>query len=180
MSRATFEAFDGVEVTLIGGRVLNVPAFTLSEATAYVRMWSKITDGDARLITSFVDAFVERAGLEDATLAELGVEAEGCEDLTAREVGALVGALSRASWADDERERSAAQLEWLTLAPKTFGVEDRAELAALGQRLARDYYVAMYGLSSDFCSRLHLGPEMKAWVVLGHEKSKASTAGTPT
>lgn len=179
----TFDAYDGVEITLMGGRVLKVPAFTVREATSFIRTWSHIMNGDHEHIVGFAAAFVDRAGLRDVTLGELGAEFEGveCADLTVREAQELLEVLALASWDDDLKTRSNAQVRWLDEAPGALGLEvdEPAELFEIGQAFARDYYLHMYGLASDFCSRLHTSPRVQAWRVMGAEAATLEV-GTPT
>lgn len=142
-------------------------------------MWSKIMDGEHERIEEFVRSFVERVGLGSVTLGELGVESS-CGSLTLQDVHALLGVLYAASWAEDERERSRAQVRWLDEAPGWLNTDETnpAKLFEAGQSFARDYYLHMYGLASDFCSRLHLSPRVETWEVRGASQTLA--AGTPT
>lgn len=181
--RATFEAYDGVEIVLVGGEVVKFPALTITESARFLRIWAKIIEGQHDLVGVFVHEFVERLGLGHVTLAELDVEVEGteCGALTVSDAQDLCGVLHEASWSEDDRARANAQVRWLDEAPGKLGTDttDRETLFELGQSFVSVYYLHMYGLARDFCSRLHASPRVKTWVVIGKTETSISAAGTP-
>lgn len=182
-SQATFEAYDGVELYL-GDRVVRTPAFTVAEAAHFLRMMDRLASGDGGTVEGFVEEFVARAGLGDVRLADLAVACDGLEwgDLTANDAQALLRILNEACHDDDLVSRSRAQVRWLEEIPPTFGLGadmSPADVFQVGHRFAESYYLHMYGLASDFCSRLHRSPAVKTWVLSG-PSSSTSGAGTPT
>lgn len=199
--QAAFDAFDGLRIALIGGRVVHAPAFTVADASHFIRLLADlhgamVADADGpwtlddvheihTLMHRTSSEVADRLGLLDAKLVEIGLEVDGVEwgDLTASDLQAMLGILNAACHHPDVGEQAANQMRWLDEATETFGLDPRAlsasELFEVGRSIARTYYRHMYGLASDFRSRLHQSPMVKTWTLVGRE-ALTSAAGSPT
>lgn len=184
LDRAAADAFTDVAIRLMGGRVVAAPPLTVSEAARFAGLLDALSDPDmeerGRSLGSFVREFLARVGLLDATLAELALEDTVADSaLPCSDACDLLDLLDRASWSDDIIERSRAQTDWLGRAPDVLGVSGdlpAGELFAAGQAFARSFYLHVYGLADDFCSRLATGPVAQTWEI----RAPASTTAPPS
>jgi hypothetical protein len=196
-TRSTLEAFDGVELRFLNGAVVRCPAFTVAEATHFIRLLARPAEaqeaddelGAADAVAAFVEAFVLRTGLGSVRLVDLGlaVDAPNGEpvewgDLTLTDVMAMLEVLHDACWHDDLVKRSKAQVRWLDETPTTFGFDASdltpAALFGFGHSLTSALYLHVYGLASGFCSRLAMSPRATTWM-MGRSQS-TSAPGTLT
>ncbi len=190
LDRAGLDAFDGVAIRLIGGRVLRVPCLTVAEAARYLRTLNELAEVDVdvddakpmQTIESFVAEFGERMRLGDVTLAEFGLYVEGVDGSTTFDrLRALLETLTVASWSENVGERSRAQIRWLDGSPEVLGVDlSPPDLFARGQELASAFYLHVYGLAQDFCSRLALGPPATTWAIADPRLVSTSAHGSRT
>lgn len=205
-SQAAFEAFDGIEIELAGGRVLRVPAFSLAEAMRYIRKAGRVfrireeltEDAPPPEVRAFYqeqDSLVRelagRIDLTAATLDEIGFtyDAPGGSalswgDLTAEDMLAMCAIVLDAALAADPGDQAVAQLRWLDEAPSTFGLDAEAvtpaETLQWGWKMAEGFYHHLYGLASDFYFRLHQTPMVEAWRILGPSETSTSADGAAT
>jgi len=67
-SRATFEAFDGVDVELPDGRTVLCRVLTIREAVRFLRLLAKSGEGDADAQLRFLEEFPAAIGLGEERL----------------------------------------------------------------------------------------------------------------
>lgn len=167
-SQATYEAYDGVELQLLNGRVVRCDALTVAEAVHYLRLLASIgEDPDAH--DTLMSEFPERIGILDVQLADIGLEVEGIElgDLTLKDGFEMVGILATALGDAFSVESSKAKVRVLDEFPVTFGVEGLKppEVFTLARTFAERLYLLIYGLAQDFCQHLTLSPGVKVMVL---------------
>lgn len=201
-SRAAFEAFDGVEIELVGGRVVRAPAFSTKEAVGCIRKLYRLgeleaafQEGDLGTIGGLLRTRDElsadllgRLGLSGERVTSIGFayesptgEAIEWGDLTVDDLRAMARIILDAGVAEDEGDQALAQIRWLDEAPGVFGIDGStvspADLLAWGFRFQEAFYLHLYGLASDFYSRLHRAPAVKAWKIRGPKKPETSALG---
>lgn len=169
-NQATFEAFDGVEIRLLNGRVVRSSALTVAEAVHYLRLIERVDADDLTAVTEFVAEFPQRVGIQDEKLADLGLEVSGpgavplsFGDLTVKD-GLSLASLYAQSIQDGPRAPK-AQIRVLDEFPATFGL-DAAVLAPsdvfdVARGFTEALYLHIYGLARDFCRHLTTSPRVK-------------------
>lgn len=194
-SQATYEAFDGVELRLLNGRVVRCSALTVKEAVHYLRLLSLIKeaaesegDDDVALVAAagahddLVSGFPDRIGILEERLVDLGLEVEGPDgallfgDLTLKDAFEMVGILATALSDAYSAESSKAKVRILDELPLTLGVDGLgpAEVFALGRTFGKGLYLLVYDLAEDFCQHLTLSPRVKVMEL------RAATVPSPT
>lgn len=180
---ATFEAYDGVELRLLNGRVVRCPALTVREAVRYLRLLSRAAT-DAEAHADFMAEFPARMGITGERLADLGLEVEGLDlgALSFRDGVRLANVLAVASYHMDSRKRARAQLAFLRLFPRKLGLDgsrlEPAHVYALGRRFSDGMYQHIYGLAQDFCSLLTSGPAVRTMVLTGAQPTATDPRST--
>ena len=153
---ATYEAYDGVELTL-GGSVVRCPSLTVVEAVRYLRLFGRETL-DVGGHAAFLAEFPKRIGILDTRLSDLGVEVEGLtlDRLTYTEGLWLVETLTKAEQAD---ARDAAMLLNRFRVAVGFVGADPEAVFALGREFVDALYRAVYRLASQFVFPPELRPK---------------------
>ena len=189
-ARAGFDAFDGVEIRLLGGGIVRAPAFTVAEAGRYLRMLNDLAtagdDASQDAVEELVVGFVQRFGLADIALHDLGLAVEDVDfgDMTAARAIDFSRLLYVACWDESMKKRSRAMIEWLDGAPTAFGLDaddtSPPDLFEIGRAFTEAFYLHIYGLAEGFCSRLATGTRATTWAVLQVPPQPTSAAGSPT
>lgn len=182
-NRATFEAFDGVELRLPGGHVINVPTLTIAEAVHLLRLRSRaFNELDVEAHEGFVKGAIERFQLARIPLGALGFEMEGAVEktraLTVSQALEIVVLLHAACQLDGWK----AQGEFLDRFPEAVGIQSPtpAEVFEMGHAFAQAFYQSIYGLAEDFLMRLRSSPRALAVMTPGAAPSTSSTSGSMT
>jgi len=182
-SEATFQAFDGVTLTLEDGRTVNVRSFSTQEAVHYLRLLSRVQDGDAGAHHTFVREFPARAGLSDVPLSAFGFQfdVEGVGgvsggDVTVAQALAFVELLHTAQGRWGWR----AQMALLGEFPEAFGLQalDPPEVFRAGIAFAEEINRLLYGLSESFWTHLVSSPRAQVMRTRGTEGSGSTPAST--
>lgn len=163
-SEATFQAYDGVRLTLADDHVVQVPAFSTREAVHYLRLLSRVEAGDAAAHHAFFHEFPARAGLLGTPLSAFGFAFSDAEiaggEVTVAEATALVQLLGAA-----QDGGSSEIVRFLDRFPVAFGIGDDvppAEIFVAGNAFADEFYRLIYGLAESFLSRLVSTPRVQA------------------
>ena len=180
-NEATFEAYDGVELRLLNGRVVRCASLTVAEAVRYLRVLS-LVETDPTAHERFIGEFPGRLGIEGERLVDLGLEVDGFAfgDLTYSAAVELVALQVAGAWATDVRARSRAQCEFLDRFPAAVGLAPTspAQVMAEGRRFTDAIYLMIYGLAEDFCSHLISAPGSQVLEVTGTVAPGLSSSST--
>lgn len=183
-NKATYEAYDGVELRLLNGVVVRCAALTVEEAVRYLRLLSSIKEAveseeedvfaavfvaAAAAHEDLVSGFPGRLGILGERLVDIGLEVEGPDgmlafgDLTLEDALAMVHILGVALSDAYSAESSKAKVRILDELPPTLGVDGLgpAEVFALGRTFGKSLYLLIYDLAEDFCRHLTLSPRVK-------------------
>jgi len=182
-SRATYEAFDGVELRLLGGQVVRVPAFEVHEAIHFLRLFAAIEGGDQAAHRQFVAEFPARARLLTVPLSALGFaldvgegEVRRCEQVTVADALALLALLEAAG--DQSGWRAQAQfLDRFAAAVALPKGMPPGDAFTLGHAFREECYHALYGLARDFLSHLNSSPGVQV-LAMGTESSSTTASTT--
>lgn len=168
--QATYEAYDGVRITLLDGTVVECEPLTVAEAVRFLRQLRDVRSSEPGAHEAFTSEFPARIGITGESLTALGLEVEhpsgGSLDLaglTYSDAVDICEQIAVASWHDDVRVRSDAQIAVLDEFPSRFGLDGLSppELFAVGQSFAKEFYLLIYGLAQDFCSHLTASPPVR-------------------
>lgn len=182
-SEAIFQAFDGVTLTLDDGRTVNVRSFSTQEAVHYLRLLSRVQDGDAAAHNAFVREFPARAGLLDVPLSAFGFrfDVEGVGevaggDVTVAQALAFVELLNSAQ----ERQGWRAQGAFLDEFPGAFGLQalDPPAVFRAGIAFTDEVNRLLYGLAESFWTHLASSPRAQVMMTRGTEGSGSTPAST--
>lgn len=123
--QATLDSYDGVELRFLNGVVRKCKPFTVAEAAHYFRLEARIRDGELAAAPAFAAEFVERVGMLDVRLADIGLEVEGhvleFGGLSVADGIALADIVADAQGAD-LRKAPRAQVRILDEVPAMFGL----------------------------------------------------------
>lgn len=167
-SRATYEAYDGVELRLLNGRIARCPALTVQEASHYLRLLAGVGE-DPSAYDIFLSEFPGRIGILDERITDLGLELAAPNgrpvefgDLTLKDALALIDVIATALDDAFSVESSEAKVRILDELPLTLGVDANAgEVFTLARTFAEQLYLLMNGLAQDFLQHLTLRPVVK-------------------
>jgi len=182
-SEATFQAFDGVTLTLEDGRAVNVRSFSTQEAVRYLRLLSMVEAGDAGAHATFVREFPARAGLSDVPLSAFGFTfaADGVGEVAGGSVTvaralAFVERLNAAQ----EWQGWRAQMSFLDDFPGAFGLQalDPPAVFRAGISFADEVNRLLYGLAESFLTHLASSPRAQVMRTRGTEGSGSMPAST--
>jgi len=182
-NRATYEAFDGVELRLLDGHVVRCPALSVAEAIHYLRLLSE-TDYDVDAAHAFLNEFPARVGIADVPLSALGFEIDGVPgghhawDVTVSQGLALLELLGVAQ---RPHEWTGALAKFMEAFPKATGIstEDPWEMNRLGSVFAAAYYEAVLnGFARSFLSHLRSSPRARVMVMTGADSNSTSASTT--
>ena len=179
-SKATYEAFDGVELRLFNDRVVRCPALGVGEAIRYLRLLGSVSE-DFQAHHTFMGEFPERIGIIEVPLRDLGFsmkapDGEDGEELDGGEltVKAALGYLELLSNAGDGDPR--AQADFMDRFPAALGFDPSSvipsEIFAAGRTFAERVYELIYGLASDFSSHLTTSPRGQVTMTLQRAQTK--------
>lgn len=156
-SRATFEAYDGVEFR-VGEGTVKVPSLSVGEAVRFLRLLARVEQGDGAANHEAAAMFSVRSGVEAVVLSDLGWEGPG-GSLT---VGAGI-AFARQVDIAQTPDGWSAQAHVLDRAPRILGVDgEPAEVFGAARAFAQQVYTLVYGLARDFWIRPHLSLKVRA------------------
>lgn len=193
-SQATFEAFDGVELHLLNGRVVRCDALTVQEAVRYLRLLSGAVGGDLSRVDVLLREFPARVGLTEVPVVDLGLEVDGLDRISPklllgspiegrRGSGAfrIANAVTELGEAD-VLAQAQAQLYLLRLVPPALGVKGRApfEVFEAARGFTSALYLHLFGLAQDFCSLLTASPPARTMHLRARGSSSALTRGSTT
>lgn len=174
-SKATYEAFDGVELRLLNDRVVRCPPIGVGEAVRYLRLMSRIVE-DFEAHHQFMTEFPERISIANVPLADLGFSMKAPDgadvdaSLTLRTVLDLLHKLSDAGAGDP-----GAQADFLDDFLPAIGLENEAftpaEVFEFGRLFAQEVYALVYGLASDFSAHLATSPRGQVTMILERAKT---------
>lgn len=177
-NQATYEAYDGVVLTLLNDRTVQVPALTVEEATRLLRLSAAVEEGEPADVEGFIGSFPARSGLLGERLEDLRVIRVGARppralavdepwadrlkfgNLTLEdglEIARLYLQATGGAWI---AAAARAQIRILEELPSTFGLEapTRAETLECARAFAHALYRHIYGLAQDFCEHPVPGP----------------------
>ena len=168
--RATFEAFDGVELRFLGGVVRKCAALTVAEAAHYLRLEARVNEGDLAAMRQFAAEFPDRIGMLDVRLTDTGLEVVGpggaplsFGDLTVADGLELSEIVAEAVGRD--RRAPKAQVRILDEFPATFGLDARtltpADVFEVARAFTEALYLHIYGLAKDFYGHLSRSPRVE-------------------
>jgi hypothetical protein len=182
-SEATFQAFDGVTLTLEDGRAVNVRSFSTQEAVRYLRLLSMVEAGDAGAHATFMREFPARAGLSDVPLSAFGFtfDVEGVGEVAGGSVTVsraleLVELLNAAQTHHGWRQQCAFLGEF----PGAFGLADLnpPEVFRAGIAFEDEVNRLLYGLAESFLTHLASSPRAQVMRTRGTEGSGSTPAST--
>lgn len=194
-SDATFGAYDGLELRLLGGQVVRVPDLTIAEAARFLRLLAAIeSDGRTELERQeaherFLAEFVPRAGISDVSLFALGMALELPGGMVARGEDISVARalqLTELLQAACQRSGWGAQSEFLDVFPPVLGSDGLRppEVFQLGHQFAQHVYELLYGFARPFLSHLISTPGVRVMVMTtgttGSLVASSSTRGSTT
>ena len=185
-NRATFEAYDGVELRLLNGRVVRCPALTVAEAAHFLRMGARVEDGDYSGVDEFVAAFPVRIGVLKERLVDLGLVVEGPAgplafgDLTLEDGLALARLYGEAVADAKDARSSKAKVRVLDEWPATFGFTagTPGEVFQVARSFAEALYLHVYGLAKDFLDHLTLSPGVRVMTLRATDYSSMLASTT--
>lgn len=182
-SEATFQAFDGVTLTLEDGRTVNVRSFSTQEAVRYLRLLSMVEAGDAGAHYTFVREFPARAGLSDVPLSAFGFrfDVEGVGEVSGGDVTvARALAFVELINAAQERQGWRAQSAFLDEFPGAFGLQalNPPEVFRAGIAFTDEVNRLLYGLAESFWTHLASSPRVQVMRTRGTEGSGYTPAST--
>lgn len=176
-SDATFEAFDGVELRLLNGRVVRCDALTVREAVRYLRMLSKIAE-DPTAHDGFLHEFSVRVGLLEVQLCDLGLTVEGVNvgALTVAQGLDLADVVTAAAGPTYAKATAEAQVRILDEFPGALGISGSTEDVFAGARaFVQALYEKLYGMARDFSGHLAVSPPVKVFEMRGQSLLRDST-----
>lgn len=181
-SRATFDAYDAVELRL-EDRVVRVPPLTVGEAVRYLRLMDRLHSGDEGAHAEIMAVFPARAGIMDVPLSAWGLMVDvpgvgACHPTMtvaqALEFCAVLAEAQEGGWR--------AQAKVLDRTPAALGLPELSPVEVFGaaRLFAGEVYALIYGLAQDFFNRLALSPRGQAVERTGPTVASTSTPDSMT
>ncbi len=181
-SKATYEAYDGVELRLLNGRVVHCAPLEVVEAVRWLRLLSRVDEGDFESHYTFLAEFPGRIGIDAVPLGDLGFSMTGPGDVEltadAMNVTAALGLVEMLAQAEGGDPN--AQANFLDNFPGAIGADPEimtpAGVFELGRAFAEQVYSLVYGLASDFSTHQTASPRS---LVMTLERVRPTTMSTP-
>ena len=167
--QATFQAYDGVEI-LLDGVVVRAPDFTVAEAIHFIRLSTKVADGEVGAVFTFLREFVPRAGLSGVPLSALRMDLSAFPSPKMGEE-TLGRAMELAERLADAQEGDPdAQYEFLEEFVVVAGLDPKTpagEVFEMGVALVIQIHLHVYRLSRNFLDTLVAAPATRVMFLTG-------------